>query len=78
MIHACSRPECQTTGGCAHRGPHGELCWFLTSNYQQQLGRIEFPTMGCICPPTSEQTCQSPICPRRATTHKPGSATRSE
>ena len=21
---------------------------------------------GCICPPTSEQTCGSPMCPRRA------------
>jgi hypothetical protein len=21
--------------------------------------------MGCICPPTSEQTCQGPLCPRR-------------
>lgn len=21
---------------------------------------------GCICPPTSEQTCQGPMCPRRA------------
>jgi hypothetical protein len=20
---------------------------------------------GCICPPTSEQTCQAPLCPRR-------------
>lgn len=20
---------------------------------------------GCICPPTSEQTCQSPLCPRK-------------
>ena len=20
---------------------------------------------GCICPPTSEQTCQNPICPRK-------------
>jgi hypothetical protein len=20
---------------------------------------------GCICPPTSEQTCMSPLCPRR-------------
>lgn len=20
---------------------------------------------GCICPPTSEQTCQSPMCPRK-------------
>lgn len=23
------------------------------------------PPRGCICPPTSEQTCQSPTCPRR-------------
>ena len=21
--------------------------------------------MGCICPPTSERTCQNPMCPRR-------------
>lgn len=20
---------------------------------------------GCVCPPTSEQTCQSPLCPRK-------------
>lgn len=20
---------------------------------------------GCICPPTSEQTCQNPMCPRK-------------
>ncbi len=20
---------------------------------------------GCICPPTSEQTCQNPLCPRK-------------
>ncbi len=23
------------------------------------------PPMGCICPPTSEKTCESPICPRK-------------
>lgn len=23
------------------------------------------PLMGCICPPTSEQTCQAPACPRK-------------
>jgi hypothetical protein len=23
------------------------------------------PPMGCICPPTSEQTCQNPVCPRK-------------
>jgi hypothetical protein len=26
---------------------------------------------GCICPPTSEKTCQSPICPRRPMTGRP-------
>lgn len=23
------------------------------------------PPRGCICPPTAEQTCQSPTCPRK-------------
>jgi hypothetical protein len=23
------------------------------------------PPQGCICPPTSEQTCQNPACPRK-------------
>jgi len=22
-------------------------------------------SMGCICPPTSEQTCMNPLCPRK-------------
>jgi hypothetical protein len=24
-----------------------------------------FTPMGCICPPTSEKTCQNPVCPRK-------------
>lgn len=24
----CSRSECQTTAGCAHRGPNGQLCYW--------------------------------------------------
>lgn len=27
----CSRPECQGTAGCAHRGSRGELCHFPPS-----------------------------------------------
>jgi hypothetical protein len=27
--------------------------------------QILHPSAGCICPPTSEQTCQSIMCPRR-------------
>lgn len=33
-----------------------------------QIGRIELPPpppAGCVCPPTSEQTCQSLTCPRK-------------
>ena len=26
---------------------------------------------GCICPPTSEKTCEAPMCPRRATNAPP-------
>jgi hypothetical protein len=26
------------------------------------------PTRGCICPPTSEQTCQNVMCPRKGVT----------
>lgn len=28
MVTVCARPECGTSGGCAHRGPRGELCHF--------------------------------------------------
>ena len=28
---------------------------------------------GCICPPTSEQTCQSPLCPRKPVSQKASS-----
>lgn len=28
------------------------------------------PHQGCICPPTSEQTCQSPMCPRKNPFHQ--------
>lgn len=32
---------------------------------------IEPPhSMGCICPPTSEQTCMNPLCPRQSHTGK--------
>ena len=28
-------------------------------------GYYQAPQVGCICPPTSEQTCGNPICPRK-------------
>lgn len=27
-MNVCTRSECHTTAGCAHRGPRGELCWW--------------------------------------------------
>jgi len=27
-MNVCGRSECQSTAGCAHRGPNMELCWF--------------------------------------------------
>jgi hypothetical protein len=35
-MQTCQRSECQTTAGCAHRGPLGEYCWF--EKLQQQAG----------------------------------------
>lgn len=30
-----------------------------------QVGKIDFEPIGCICPPTSERTCANPKCPRQ-------------
>jgi len=32
------------------------------------LGQLDPAPQGCICPPTSEQTCQNPTCPRKPVT----------
>lgn len=45
--------------------PHNPA-WRVPSDFLP--GRVELPQQGCICPPTSEQTCQNPICPRKART----------
>lgn len=58
---ACNLPECQTTVGCGHRGPHGEFCYFYSNT-----------PLGCICPPGSEKTCQGALCPRRKPTWEGG------
>ena len=43
----------------------------VTGNRCQYCGQIIGGTghysapQGCVCPPTAEQTCQSPTCPRK-------------
>ena len=62
-MFVCSMPGCpMTTAGCPR-------C--LTGSFAQPNHGGYPPTtpplitVGCICPPTSEQTCQAPLCPRK-------------
>lgn len=39
-MNVCSRLECQTSAGCAHRGPHAQMCYFpadLSSYTDEQI-----------------------------------------
>lgn len=38
-------------------------CPICQPTWPQQI--YNYPPPGCICPPTSEKTCQSPMCPRK-------------
>lgn len=53
-----------TTGGplpCLHCGSYH---WGAGLCVSRMVNTSIFP-QGCVCPPTSERTCQSPTCPRR-------------
>jgi hypothetical protein len=64
-MHLCNRIPCgATSGGCAYTDcpqrplhPH----WALPNTPIFPPA----PPMGCICPPTAEQTCGNPVCPRK-------------
>jgi|GEM_PF-5914161 len=53
MTYPCRR----TTGGCPVCDPPALHPMYMPLPAQQP--------MGCICPPTSEKTCESGICPRK-------------
>jgi hypothetical protein len=41
-MNACPFRECGNTGGCAHRGPNGEFCYFKqTVREGSLLQRVE-------------------------------------
>ena len=55
----------------SHGNCHGcgnIVCWTYGCQ-KQRIGYhgLPWPTapQGCICPPTSEQTCMNPMCPRK-------------
>lgn len=54
MACCCSSPDC-LLNGCR-----------IARCERERLGTYQAPRQGCICPPTSEQTCQNPLCPRKA------------
>ena len=60
---------CYCTGACrvppyrCVNAPEQYSIWGASSP-PQPLNRPTTPT-GCICPPTSEQTCEAPSCPRQ-------------
>lgn len=63
----CASTECRVYGCRVARS-------YMSKEWQDLVNRalgdqrkgITIPARGCICPPTSEQTCQSPMCPRKA------------
>lgn len=62
MIQNCSKVPCGlTSGGCFDAYcPQKQAPWGGVPAYMGP------PTpMGCICPPTSEKTCEAPMCPRQ-------------
>lgn len=62
-MNACSKYPCgMTTAGCMDT-----FCPMKSSpGFQPHTVTWPPPTpVGCICPPTSEQTCENPYCPRQ-------------
>lgn len=59
-VCGCSMPR---PGGCPACNPNFHK--YEYPSYSLPAVPVHTP-MGCICPPTSEQTCGNPTCPRRA------------
>lgn len=58
-ICGCSMPR---PGGCPACNPGG--AYPTLPNYSLPPAPAYTPP-GCICPPTSEKTCEAPMCPRK-------------
>ena len=56
---------CRRYGTCSGLPPVGYQGVYIPAYIPPYSLAPEAPR-GCICPPTSEQTCQSQFCPRKA------------
>ena len=66
-------PECPGTRppyppcNCVGVPDYGDSTAVPSAPWPPPSGAI--PPVGCICPPTSEKTCQNPECPRKPRTY---------
>ncbi len=60
---SCSAEDCRINGCRQVRNLQRRTYERLITN---PLPNAPATPRGCICPPTSEQTCQSEVCPRKA------------
>ncbi len=59
FVCCCASEECRVKG-----------CYRIRQYTRPRDWQGEWPgpssrQQGCICPPTSEQTCENPMCPRK-------------
>lgn len=77
MPVACSRFPCgMHSGGCSYADciNNGNRPMFTPApGVMNPFYTTPAVPMGCICPPTSEQTCQNSLCPRKGHLRAAGS-----
>jgi hypothetical protein len=61
MRYTCGRSDCPAPG-CPHCYPPTR--YWATPIAPPPITEPYVPA-GCICPPTSEKTCESQVCPRK-------------
>lgn len=63
---SCSRFPCGGhAGGCSFADCTNNQRFIQTPGFPPPMVAQPTTPMGCICPPTSEKTCEGPFCPRK-------------
>jgi len=60
-VCGCVNPQ---PNGCHACNPGGQMPGPMHLQYHLPQAQVFHPP-GCICPPTSEKTCEAPTCPRK-------------